>query len=85
MGLMRLTRSFTFSAYSAYLSRFEEADERTRTADLLITSLLTGVLLLQANALLLAPLLPTHRLPSLEPNSLRTFFLRHLILKVCML
>jgi hypothetical protein len=30
--------------FSAYLSRVGRADERTRTADLLITSLLAGVL-----------------------------------------
>jgi hypothetical protein len=30
--------SFHFYKYSAYLSQLERADERTRTADLLITS-----------------------------------------------
>jgi hypothetical protein len=37
-------RKFLHSEYSAYLRRLERADERTRTADLLITSLLKHVL-----------------------------------------
>jgi hypothetical protein len=34
---------FSEAEYSAYLSRIERADERTRTADLLITSDHSGV------------------------------------------
>jgi hypothetical protein len=34
---------FSEAEYSAYLSRIGRADERTRTADLLITSVRSGV------------------------------------------
>jgi hypothetical protein len=37
-GLRRCVGTLPFSGYSAYLSRFRRADERTRTAFLLITS-----------------------------------------------
>jgi hypothetical protein len=36
---------FPYPEYSAYLRRFKRADERTRTADLLITSWLAALLM----------------------------------------